>query len=113
MDLLQSSVELYQSRESIVEIVSRASSCEEANAWPLASTDLHDAEQLFNRWESRLRRMHSDRGLLEKRLESMGLTRESAITRFASRSMPAGQPLPPWGLFLERVLDPERTLLFL
>ena len=110
MDLLQSSVELYQSRESIVEIVSRASSCEEANAWPLASTDLHDAEQLFNRWESRLRRMHSDRGLLEKRLESMGLTRESAITRFASRSMPAGQPLPPWGLFLERVLDPERTL---
>ena len=110
MDLLHSTVELYQPSESIVEIVSRASSFEEANAWPLASLDLHDAEQLFKRWESRMLRMHADRGLLQKRLESMGLTRESAIARFALRSIPAGHPLPPWALFLERVLDPERTL---
>ena len=100
MDLLHSTLEL----------VSRASSCEEANAWPLASLDLHDAKQLFKRWESRLLRMHSDRGLLQKRLESMGLTRESALTRLASRSIPAGHPLPAWAQFLEKVLNPERTL---
>ncbi len=111
MDLLHSTLELSQSCESIVDLVSRASSCEEANAWPLASLDLNDAEQLFKRWESRLLRMHSDRGLLQKRLESMGLTRESAITRFASRSMPAGHPLPPWAQFLEKVLDPQQTLM--
>ncbi len=111
MDLLHSTLELSQSCESIVDLVSRASSCEEANAWPLASLDLNDAEKLFKRWESRLLRMHSDRGLLQKRLESMGLTRESSITRFASRSMPAGHPLPPWAQFLENVLDPQRTLM--
>lgn len=82
MDLLHSTLELSQSCESIVDIVSRASSCEEAIAWSLASHDLNDAEQLFKRWESRLLRMHSDRGLLQKRLESTGINRESAMRRF-------------------------------
>ena len=89
---------------SIVDLVSRASSCEEANSWPQTSNDLHEAERLFHRLESRLLRMHPDRELLQKRLESKGLTRESAIMRLTSRSMPENEALPNWALFLEKVL---------
>ena len=89
---------------SIVDFVSRASSCEEASLWPQISNDLHEAERLFQRWESRLLRMHPDRGLYQKRLESKGLTRESAMMRLTSRCMPENEALPNWALFLEKVL---------
>ncbi len=91
-------------------IVERAASPGEAAGWdsqPIVGIRNDESEFLLGRWEARVRRLHPDPKLFDKRLEKLGLDRATALDWLRPRHYPPDRSMPTWAVLLGNVLSPK------
>ena len=89
-------------------IIQRAASPHEAVAWgtPICDGAGDDAAFLLRRWEERVRKLHPDPKLFDKRLAKLGLDRATALDWLRPKLFPADWSFPSWAVLLEDILSP-------
>ncbi|MEG4594967.1 type 2 lanthipeptide synthetase LanM [Microcoleus sp. F8_C2] len=95
--------------QTVFQIVEKAISPDEWAAFPnsvplYSDPNCEAAEKLLVKWEKLIRLKVNDASAFDKRLQNLGLDRESAIARLIPRTLPANANLPSWAKLLNEVL---------
>lgn len=94
--------------QELVNLTERALSLDELADYPsyrVNDAERRQAQRLLTRWEDLIKRRTSNRGNFDRRLASMGLTRETAFNRLQTKSYLQPQDLPDWAIQLGRILN--------
>ncbi|MEG4852922.1 type 2 lanthipeptide synthetase LanM family protein [Microcoleus sp. B5-D4] len=97
--------------QTVRKIVEKALSPDEWTAFPDAASSGADAkpeaEKLLAQWKKLISLKTNDAAAFDKRLQHLGLERESAIYYLASHCLPENASLPSWAKLLSEVLIPS------